>query len=109
MSSLLVESVLVHQGCNYGCVAATPDGKELFAVGSDKKLKQFEDSEGAGTQMVKEIDTKVLVTQICLPAGDSSSSKNVSKFEKVINCVSHGVGHETPASPRARAGQGAAA
>ncbi|KAK9834356.1 hypothetical protein WJX84_006234, partial [Apatococcus fuscideae] len=61
------ENVL--KGCNYGCVAATPDGKELFAVGSDKKLKQFEDSEGAGTQMVKEYDTKILVTQICLPAG----------------------------------------
>lgn len=51
-------------------MAATPDGKELFAVGSDKKLKQFEDSSGAGTQMVKEIDTKVLVTQICLPNGE---------------------------------------
>ena len=52
-------------------MAATPDGKELFAVGSDKKLKQFEDSSGAGTQMVKEIDTKVLVTQISLPNGGS--------------------------------------
>ena len=43
--------------------------RALFAVGSDKKLKQFEDSEGAGTQMVKEFDTKILVTQISLPAG----------------------------------------
>ena len=37
------ESVL--KSCSYTSVAITPDGKTMFAVGSDKKLKEIADSQ----------------------------------------------------------------
>mmetsp|Transcript_31019 Transcript_31019/g.42984 ORF Transcript_31019/g.42984 Transcript_31019/m.42984 type:complete len:1197 (+) Transcript_31019:119-3709(+) len=54
------ENVL--KGCNYTCVVSTPDDHSIFAVGSDKKLKEFEDA-----QVSKEFDTATVLTQICLP------------------------------------------
>lgn len=54
------ENVL--KGCNYTCVLSTPDDRSIFAVGSDKKLKEFEDA-----QISKEFDTGTVLTQICLP------------------------------------------
>ncbi|KAK9830297.1 hypothetical protein WJX72_010857 [[Myrmecia] bisecta] len=61
------ENVL--KGCNYTCVVATPDNHTLYAVGSDKKLKELEDTSGTGTQITKEFDTGVVLTQIALPSG----------------------------------------
>ena len=42
--SLLLLRLLLPQGCNYSSVLATPDCKTLYATGSDKKIKEFEDS-----------------------------------------------------------------
>jgi hypothetical protein len=55
------ENVL--KGCSYNCVVATNDHHQTFAVGSDRKLKEFEDA-----QVSKEFDTGAVLTQICLPA-----------------------------------------
>ena len=60
---MLIVSELL-QGCNYSCVTSSSDQKQIFACGSDKKLKEFEDG-----QVVKEIDTDVLLTALILPAG----------------------------------------
>jgi len=54
------ENVL--KGCSYTCVIATDDGNSVFAVGSDKKLKELDDY-----QVIKEYDTGVLLSQISLP------------------------------------------
>mmetsp|Transcript_22834 Transcript_22834/g.63112 ORF Transcript_22834/g.63112 Transcript_22834/m.63112 type:complete len:1547 (+) Transcript_22834:150-4790(+) len=58
------ENVL--KGCNYTSVLSTPDCKTLYAAGSDRKIKEFEEAPGAGTQITKEVDTGVPLTQICL-------------------------------------------
>lgn len=34
----------VLKGCSYSSVLSTPDCKTLYACGSDKKIKEFEDS-----------------------------------------------------------------
>lgn len=54
------ENVL--KGCNYTCAVCTPDCRTLYAVGSDKKLKEMEDTPASGTQVVKEIDTGSIAT-----------------------------------------------
>jgi WD40 repeat protein len=36
------ENVL--KGCAYTCVLATPDSRAIYAVGSDRKLKELEES-----------------------------------------------------------------
>ena len=36
------ENVL--KGCNYTCVVSTPDSRNIYAVGSDKKLKEFDET-----------------------------------------------------------------
>ena len=54
------ENVL--KGCNYTCVVSTPDARSIFAVGSDRKLKEFDD-----VQVSKEFDTGVVLTQVALP------------------------------------------
>ncbi|GMH45741.1 hypothetical protein BSKO_13704 [Bryopsis sp. KO-2023] len=61
------ENVL--KGCNYTCVLSTPDSKSIYAVGSDMKLKEMEDTQGSGTQITKEIDAGTILTEIALPAG----------------------------------------
>lgn len=68
MSLNLSVSVCV-QGCSYSCVVTTPDSKSLYAVGTDKKLKELEEVAGTGTQITKELDTGVMVNSIALPAG----------------------------------------
>eukprot|EP00240_Pyramimonas_obovata_P000064 CAMPEP_0118921440 /NCGR_PEP_ID=MMETSP1169-20130426/720_1 /TAXON_ID=36882 /ORGANISM="Pyramimonas obovata, Strain CCMP722" /LENGTH=1196 /DNA_ID=CAMNT_0006862159 /DNA_START=210 /DNA_END=3800 /DNA_ORIENTATION=+ len=57
----------VIKGCGYNCVLSTPDSHQILAVGSDRKLKEFEESPGAGFQVSKEFDTGGVMTQICLP------------------------------------------
>jgi hypothetical protein len=52
--------------CGYNCLVTTPDGKAMYAVGSDKKLKEFEDQQGA-VAISKEFDTAVPLTQVPLP------------------------------------------
>ena len=59
----------VMQGCSYSCVVATPDSRALYAVGSDRKLKELEDTAGTGTQITKEVDTGCELTSIALPTG----------------------------------------
>jgi hypothetical protein len=40
----IVELAVCFQGCAYMCVTATPDNKTIYAVGSDKKLKELEET-----------------------------------------------------------------
>ena len=54
------ENVL--KSCNYSSVAASPDFNSLFAVGSDRKLKQLENA-----QILKEFESEVALTQVALP------------------------------------------
>uniref|UniRef100_A0A061RT72 Wd repeat-containing protein 65-like n=2 Tax=Tetraselmis sp. GSL018 TaxID=582737 RepID=A0A061RT72_9CHLO len=55
------ENVL--KGCNYSCVTCSADQRQVFACGSDKKLKEIEEG-----QVTKELDTDVLLTALVLPA-----------------------------------------
>eukprot|EP00217_Crustomastix_stigmatica_P010708 CAMPEP_0183813298 /NCGR_PEP_ID=MMETSP0803_2-20130417/52843_1 /TAXON_ID=195967 /ORGANISM="Crustomastix stigmata, Strain CCMP3273" /LENGTH=1181 /DNA_ID=CAMNT_0026058151 /DNA_START=28 /DNA_END=3573 /DNA_ORIENTATION=- len=57
------ENENVLKGCNYTCVVATPDTRSIFAVGSDRKIKELDD-----TQICSEWDTGVVLTQVALPA-----------------------------------------
>ena len=63
-------STCLVKGCNYTSVAATPDNKALYAAGSDRKLKELEDTAGTGTQITKELDTGCVLTSTVLPAGE---------------------------------------
>lgn len=56
------ENVL--KGCNYTCVVSTPDSRNIYAVGSDKKLKEFDET----NQISKEFPTGSVLTQVVLPA-----------------------------------------
>lgn len=58
----------VLKGCNYSSVVSTPDCKTIYATGTDRKIKEFEDSQNSGTQLTKEIDTNTNLTQIGLLA-----------------------------------------
>ncbi|KAI8811436.1 quinon protein alcohol dehydrogenase-like superfamily [Cladochytrium replicatum] len=53
------ESIL--KSCSYTCAVATPDGKTIYAVGSDKTLKEIIDS-----QIVREIESDAVLTQVSL-------------------------------------------
>ncbi|KAJ3172248.1 Cilia- and flagella-associated protein 57 [Geranomyces variabilis] len=53
------ESIL--KSCNYTCAIATADGRSIFAVGSDKTLKEITDS-----QIVRELESNVVLTQVIL-------------------------------------------
>ncbi|KAI8907767.1 WD40-repeat-containing domain protein, partial [Powellomyces hirtus] len=53
------ESIL--KSCNYTCAIATADGRSIFAVGSDKTLKEITDS-----QIVREQESNVVLTQVIL-------------------------------------------
>ncbi|CAM6094904.1 unnamed protein product [Calypogeia fissa] len=54
----------VIKGCVYTSVVGLKDSKTFFAVGSDHKLKELDD-----TSVVKEYFNAVLLTQISLPVG----------------------------------------
>jgi hypothetical protein len=41
----------------------------LISAGSDRKIKEFEEAPGSGTQITKEIDAGVNLTQISLLHG----------------------------------------
>ncbi|KAJ3005843.1 Cilia- and flagella-associated protein 57, partial [Thoreauomyces humboldtii] len=53
------ESIL--KSCNYTCAIATGDGRSIFAVGSDKTLKEITDS-----QIIREQESDVVLTQVIL-------------------------------------------
>ncbi|KAI9207650.1 WD40-repeat-containing domain protein [Polychytrium aggregatum] len=53
------ESIL--KSCSYTCAISSPDGKTIFAVGSDRTLKEITDS-----QIVKEVESDCVYTQIVL-------------------------------------------
>ncbi|KAI8825817.1 WD40-repeat-containing domain protein [Fimicolochytrium jonesii] len=53
------ESIL--KSCNYTCAIATADGRNIYAVGSDKTLKEITDS-----QIVREQESDVVLTQVIL-------------------------------------------
>ncbi|KAJ3089419.1 Cilia- and flagella-associated protein 57 [Quaeritorhiza haematococci] len=53
------ESIL--KSCSYTCAVATPDGKAIYAVGSDKTLKEIIDS-----QIVREVESDTVLTQLAL-------------------------------------------
>ncbi|KAJ3220181.1 Cilia- and flagella-associated protein 57 [Dinochytrium kinnereticum] len=53
------ESIL--KSCSYTSAVATPDGRSIFAVGSDKTLKEVVDS-----QIVRELESDTVLTQVVL-------------------------------------------
>ncbi|KAI9344641.1 quinon protein alcohol dehydrogenase-like superfamily [Obelidium mucronatum] len=53
------ESIL--KSCSYTCAVASPDGKSIYAVGSDKTLKEIVDS-----QIVREIESDSVLIQVAL-------------------------------------------
>ncbi|GAQ89010.1 hypothetical protein KFL_004790040 [Klebsormidium nitens] len=53
----------VNKGCGYSCVVGATDSNSIFAVGSDRKLKELDDS-----QVIKEFDGGGIITQIVLPS-----------------------------------------
>merc|ERR1719440_712697 len=53
------ENVL--KSCSYTCAVCTPDARSIFAVGSDRKLKEIADS-----NITKDFDTGVQINQIVL-------------------------------------------
>ncbi|KND04574.1 uncharacterized protein SPPG_00295 [Spizellomyces punctatus DAOM BR117] len=53
------ESIL--KSCSYTCAIATTDGRSIFAVGSDKTLKEIIDS-----QIVREQESDAVLTQVIL-------------------------------------------
>ncbi|KAJ3190576.1 Cilia- and flagella-associated protein 57 [Irineochytrium annulatum] len=53
------ESIL--KSCSYTSAVATPDGKAIFAVGSDKTLKEIIDS-----QIARELESDSVLTQVVL-------------------------------------------
>ncbi|KAJ3354153.1 Cilia- and flagella-associated protein 57 [Entophlyctis luteolus] len=53
------ESIL--KSCSYTCAVASPDGKSIFAVGSDKTLKEIVDS-----QIVRELESNQVLIQVAL-------------------------------------------
>lgn len=42
----------------------------MYAVGSDRKLKELEEVAGAGTRVSLEFDAGLILTHIALPAGE---------------------------------------
>ncbi len=56
------------QGCQYSCVVATPE-RAMFVAGSDRKVKELEDSESAGMQILREVETGCVITQLAIAAG----------------------------------------
>jgi len=58
----------VLKGCVYNCLAATPDFKAFFAVGSDRLLKEID---GVG-KVINEIKSAEVLTQVVLPVGARS-------------------------------------
>ncbi|KAI8607724.1 WD40-repeat-containing domain protein [Chytriomyces sp. MP71] len=53
------ESIL--KSCSYSCAVASPDGKSIYAVGSDKTLKEIVDS-----QILRELESDHVLTQVAL-------------------------------------------
>ena len=64
LSDFKREKENVLKGCSYTSVLESPDGKHIIAVGSDKKLKEFDDS---ATGLAREIETGVLISQLIIP------------------------------------------
>jgi hypothetical protein len=56
------------QGCQYSCVVATPE-RAMFVAGSDRKVKELEDSDSAGMQILREVETGCVITQLAIAAG----------------------------------------
>lgn len=46
LTDLKREKEAVLKGCAYSCVVASPDGRTLYATGSDRKLKELEEVQG---------------------------------------------------------------
>lgn len=61
------ENVL--KGVAFTSVLVTSDSRNIFATGTDKKLKELEEIQGSGTQVVREFETGVALTQLALPLG----------------------------------------
>ncbi|RKP18083.1 WD40 repeat-like protein, partial [Rozella allomycis CSF55] len=61
MKDLKRDGENVLKSCSYTCAIASPDGHSLFAVGSDKMIKEIKDS-----QIVKEIESDVVLTQVVM-------------------------------------------
>ncbi|KAJ3228464.1 Cilia- and flagella-associated protein 57 [Clydaea vesicula] len=52
------------KSCSYTCAVSSPDGKSIYAVGSDKSLKVLK--EIVDSQIVREIESDVVLTQVVL-------------------------------------------
>ena len=65
----------VKKGTEYGCVVGSPDGENAYAVGLDavtktNALREFDDTH----QLVREMDTGVLLTQLAMPRSSKSGA-----------------------------------
>jgi WD40 repeat protein len=82
LKDLKREGENVIKSCSYTCAISSVDGRSLYAVGSDKIIKEIRDS-----QVVKEIDSDVILTQITfshsgrmLFAGTATGTVRALKF-----------------------------
>ena len=72
LTSALVESDIgLDQGGAYASLATGGGAGALFAFGSDRRLKAFEDSGDAGLKITAEVDVSCDLTALALPAGIS--------------------------------------
>ncbi|GBF89931.1 cilia- and flagella-associated protein [Raphidocelis subcapitata] len=69
LSDLKREKENVLKGCIYSAVASTADNKSLLAAGSDGRIRELEDSAGAGTVVAREVDAGSPVTALAVPFG----------------------------------------
>ena len=65
----------VKKGTEYGCVVGSSDGENAYAVGADavtktNALREFDDTH----QLVREMDTGVLLTQLAMPKSSKSGA-----------------------------------
>ena len=55
------------QGCVYSSVVLASGARSMYAVGSDKVLRELEESAGGNTTASAEIDTGCVLTKIAVP------------------------------------------
>lgn len=63
LDTLKRESENVLKGCDYKCVVSSPNGRSIYAVGSDKKLKEIVEG-----QVNDEHESDAIITQLAMPS-----------------------------------------
>jgi WD40 repeat protein len=80
------------KSCSYTCAVSSPDGKSIFAVGSDKTVKEIVDS-----QILREVESDVVLTQIALSQSGKmmflgSTSGKIRSMRFPLGATSQGEG-----------------